>query len=241
MAARRTDEALPHFTKAYDAAQSTLGPTDRLTRGYRGRRALALAYAGAAVEARREMQAMLEPSRRETPDERYLWLRYSGQIERIEGNFEGALELQEEAFQIAEKEPGPFRRPMTLLEIGMLRVELGDHEGAVAALEEVRKTLSTDAFEPNDAEILIGLGRAKLGQNRPSEAVPLLEEAERFWREFDPRNRWAGEASLWLSDGYAALGRASESAEARKRAIDILSRSSDPSAKRLLRIARRTD
>jgi serine/threonine-protein kinase len=239
MAARRTDEAFPHFAKAYEVAKKTMGPMDGSTLGYRGRHALALAYTGAAVEARKEMQEILEQARRAGTSPLYLSLRYGGQIERVEGNFEGALELQQEAFQIAEKEPGSFRRPMTLLEIGMLRVELGDNDGAVEALEESRKMLNTDAFEPNDAEILIGLGRAKLGQDRPSEAVPLLEDADRFWKEFDPENRWSGEASLWLSDGYAALGLHRESAEARKRAMDVLSRSSDPSAPRLLRIARR--
>jgi serine/threonine-protein kinase len=241
MAARRTGEALPHFTNGYNAAKAIMGPSDRLTLGYRGRRALALAYSGAAAEARREMQEVLEQARRETSSELYLSLRYSGQVERIQGNFEGAIELQEEAFRIAEKEPGAFRRPMTLLEIGMLRVELGDYQGAVAPLEEAQKALSTDFFEPNDAEILIGLGRARLGLGRAPEALPLLEEADRFWKEFDSGNRWAGEACLWLSDGYAALGRHRESAEARKRAIDILSRSSDPSAAPLLRIARRAD
>ena len=85
---------------------------------------------------------------------------------------------------------------------------------------------------------IIGLGRAKLGQGLASEAIADLEEADGFWRDFDPENRWAGEASLWLSDCYAALGRRRASEEARKRALDILSGSSDPVAARLLRLAR---
>jgi hypothetical protein len=98
--------------------------------------------------------------------------------------------------------------------------------------------LSEDGFEPNDAEILIGLGRAKLGLGRAAEALTFLEEADRFWRDFDPENRWAGEASLWLSDCYAALGRRRRSEEARERAVDILSGSTDPASLRLLRLAR---
>ena len=47
--------------------------------------------------------------------------------------------------------------------------------------------------------ILIGLGRAKLATGRPSDACQLLRPAERFWRDFDPRNAQTGEATRWLS------------------------------------------
>ncbi len=239
MAARRTDEALPHFTNAYNAAATTLGTTDRMTLGYRARRAFALAHTGAVPEALTELQAVMGEALREKAGDVYTPTKYQGLIERLAGNFAVALELQERALALATDNPSSFRLQTTLLEIGMLRVEIGEYESAVSALEEAQRSFAKDEFEPNDAEILIGLGRAKLGLGRPEEALPLLAQADRFWREFDPKNRWAGEASLWLSEGYAALGRHRESGEARKRAVEILSRSSDRAAARLLRVAQR--
>jgi serine/threonine-protein kinase len=239
MAARRTAEALPYFTDAYDAATAILGPGDRLTLGDRVRRALALAYTGATAEARLEAQAVMDEALRSKAIDVYTPTRYRGLIERVAGNFIAALELQERALELTTEAGGsPFRRPLTLLEIGMLRVELRQYEAAIAPLDEVRTALGSDSFEPNDAEVLVGLGRAKLGLGRPADALPLLDEANRFWREFDPENLWSGEASLWLSEAYAALGRSREAIEARKHAVGVLSRSSDPAAARLLRVAR---
>jgi tetratricopeptide (TPR) repeat protein len=238
MAARRTAEALPYFTDAYDAATATLGPGDRSTLGHRIRRALALAYNGATAEARLEAQAVMDEALRSKAIDVYTPTRYRGLIERVAGNFGAALELQERALELADEAPSPFRRSNTLLEIGMLRVELRQDEAAIAPLDEVRTALGSDGFEPNDAEVLIGLGRAKLGLGRPADALPLLEEANEFWREFDPENAWAGEASLWLSEAYAALGRSREAIAARRHAVEVLSRSSDPAAARLLRVAR---
>jgi tetratricopeptide (TPR) repeat protein len=239
IAARRTSESLSPLTDAHEAAARIYGPSDRITLSVRAMRALALAHTGAVAEARGDIQAVLDEAVRENVVPVFVPLRYSGLLERLEGNFVAALDLQERALEVAVESPGTARRALTLLEIGMLRVELGNFDTAIVPLEEAGERLSEDGFEPNDAEILIGLGRARLGQGRPSEALPLLEEADRFWRDFDPENRWAGEASLWLSDCYAVLGRRRASEEARKRAVDILSGAPDPAAARLLRMARR--
>jgi serine/threonine-protein kinase len=238
MAAQRMNESLAPLTEAYDAATRIHGPSDRNTLEARVRWAVALAHTGATDQARREVQAVMEEALLGNIPV-YTPLHFGGRIERVEGNFAKALDLQERALELASDGPGSTRRTLILLQIGMLRVELEDYDSAARALEEARRVLGEDGFEPNDAEILIGLGRARMGQDRPAEALPLLEEAERFWRDFDPENRWAGEVSLWLSDCYAALGRSRASEEARKRANDILSRSLDSASARLLRLARR--
>jgi hypothetical protein len=64
------------------------------------------------------------------------------------------------------------------------------------ALEEFQRLESS--ITPSHAEALTGLGRARLEQNRAADAMPSLEKAHAFWREFAPDNRGAGEAALWL-------------------------------------------
>jgi serine/threonine-protein kinase len=238
--ARRVAESLPAFEDTYQSRSRAFGPSDRMTLEMRLRRARALAHSGTVDEARREVQAVLEEARRSKAIAIYTPLRFSGLIERAAGNFGAALELQEQALELAGDDPSSFRRALTLLEIGMLRVEMGNYDKAIAPLEEAGERFSEDGrMDPDDAEVLVGLGRARLGLGRASDAIGFLEEANRFWKEFDPENRWAGEVTLWLSDGYRALGRRRESEEARERAVEILSRSPEPSDVRLLRLARR--
>jgi len=237
MAARRISESLATFEDAYDAATRTYGPSDRMTLELRLRRALALAHTGAVAEARREVQVVMEEAERSNVVDVYTPLRFRGRIERLEGNFAAALDLQERALERIVDSPGSFRLALTFLEIGMLKVELGSHEDAITALEEAGRRLGEDGrVDPDDSEVLIGLGRAKLGQGRASKALAYLEEADLFWKDFDPENRWAGEVSLWLSECYASLGRLEEAEEARKRARRILSLSADPADARLVSI-----
>jgi len=103
---------------------------------------------------------------------------------------------------------------------------------ARALLEEVQKEKT-----PAQADALVGLGRAKMGQGRLAEALPLLEAADRFWHEFDAESRWAGEAALWLGRCYAGLGRAADARQALTRAEKLLSRSPIPSDSGLVRLA----
>lgn len=115
-----------------------------------------------------------------------------------------------------------------------------DYDGAVRSLSEGRSLLE-DAqkdMTPAQADAWVGLGRARMGQSRPAEALPLLEAADRFWREFDAENRWAGEAAFWLGRCYAALGRAADARRALTRAERLLSHSPMPSDSKLVRLAR---
>ncbi len=93
------------------------------------------------MEARREVKEAMEEAVRSGAIDVYVPLRFSGLIERHEGNFAAALELQERALALAAERPGSFRRALTLLEVGMLHVELGNYDAAVTALEEARDSL----------------------------------------------------------------------------------------------------
>jgi tetratricopeptide (TPR) repeat protein len=162
-------------------------------------------------------------------------------LQRLTGNHDAALSLQQESLASIQEGPRASReRIPVLVELGLNQVELGDYDPALATLQEALGSMKTVQAPPTPvwADALVGMGRAKVALGNGAEALPLLEEAERFWREFDAESRWAGEAALWLGRGYAALGRPGEAAAALARARRILSRSSIPADARLARLAR---
>ena len=122
---------------------------------------------------------------------------------------------------------------------GLNHLELGDLEAANASLNEaltISRTLERRPV-PERADILVGLGRALLARKQPADALPLVQEADAFWRTFDGESRWAGEASLWLGRTYAALGRDADAAAVLSRARAILARSTIASDSELARLA----
>ena len=56
-------------------------------------------------------------------------------------------------------------------------------------------------------------------------ALRSAERADRFWRDFDPDNRSAGDAAFWLGRCYRALGRNADAGVALGRAQRLLARS----------------
>jgi serine/threonine-protein kinase len=239
--ARKMDEALPEFTRANHEATQIFGPLHGVVLGLRAFRAEALAWTGATEEATREMESALRDIRKNDPSLTYYGLRESGIIQRIVGNYQTALGLQEQALAaIANDGRKSAREALTLLEIGIDQQELHRYKQAADTLARARVLLDHIDLhvDPYDADAMVGLGRAKLGQHRPAEALPLLEEGDRFWRDFDPKNRWAGEAAFWLGRCYASMGRQADATKAISRGVHILSRSPIPSDSKLVARAR---
>jgi len=87
------------------------------------------------------------------------------------------------------------------------------------------------------ADVLGGLARVRLLQDRAADALPLAREADEFWSSFAPDSRWAGEAALWLGRCYLALGRTADAAGTLARAERILSHSPLPGDATLVRLA----
>ena len=57
---------------------------------------------------------------------------------------------------------------------------------------------------PARADALLGLGRAHLAQGDAAAGLPLLEQADAFWRAFDPASSSAVVAADWLARARAA-------------------------------------
>ena len=128
-----------------------------------------------------------------------------------------------------------------LLDLGRAHVELGSNDLAVTLAAQALQELDRVKIRPTPGHATgwTLLARARLAQAAPTEAVKQAERADRFWREFDPDNRGAGEAALLVSRCYAALGRDADARQAYTRAAGILARSPLASDAKLLKLARR--
>ena len=129
-----------------------------------------------------------------------------------------------------------------LLEAGLARLELGEVDTAEQLFTRA-ETLFSDVQKqrttPARADLLVGMARIQLQRRDYADALPPLQKADLFWRDFNPDNRWAGAAALWLGRCYLAMGRTVEANEALNRAERTLSRSPVPSDTALLQLARR--
>jgi tetratricopeptide (TPR) repeat protein len=135
-----------------------------------------------------------------------------------------ALQLLQEAegsAQPATSDPtAELELARRLSEIGLAQVDLGNEDEAVTALLRARALYGelSPAMTPERADVLVGLGRARIAQHRASEALEPLEQADAFWRDFDVGSRWAKEAALWLGRCYESLGRREDARQALARA-----------------------
>jgi hypothetical protein len=91
---------------------------------------------------------------------------------------------------------------------------------------------------PARVDLLIGAARARMQRHEYAAALPALQKADAFWREFSPDSRWAGEAALWLGKCLIALDRTREGGEALSRAQRRLATSPFPTDARLLAFTR---
>ena len=227
--ARRGAEALPALTQARDFALKTFGAKNRLALGSRAAHALGLGYAGRTREALRESGDVVQAVRTSgaalpTPFLVHAVLR------RLSGDT-GTLPLLEEALaKTSDQPPGWLDRACVSVEVASVRLDEGDVGGALAALDPALAAFERKrkVVAPDHADALLAMGRVRLAEGRPGDALAFLERADAFWREFDPGSRWAGEASLWLGRAYAELGRGPQSRAALSRARRILARSRFP-------------
>ena len=234
LAARNGAQALGDLSLAREKFGRLFGPShwDTLIPQFNG--AMAMAYLGRDEDARRELRPVEERSR---DVQNLMWALYVlGTVDRLGGRHEAALRAHQESLGLVKDEPGAdWNRVRFIGEIGLDQLELGRLEEAASSLERslaLYEKLET-RMHPARADLLTGLGRVHLARNDPARARAPLEEADAFWRDFDPVSRWAGEAAWWLGRAQTALGRDAEAARSFARARDALSRSPRPADRKL--------
>jgi tetratricopeptide (TPR) repeat protein len=127
-----------------------------------------------------------------------------------------------------------------LLEAGLASLDLEDEESAQGYFDRAEKIFSDvqkTHTTPARADLHVGMARVQMRHRKYEEALPLLEKADSFWRDFDAENRWAGEAALRLGHCYLALGRRADAQAALNRAARLLAASPIPADAELVKLA----
>lgn len=246
LARREAAAALDEINRAVPILERLLGSEREMTLLARSCKALALAYLGRLGDAQDEIEAVAKIAEGKKDLEivaaRIALVR--GTIARLRGDRGAALQWQQAVTASKDARPKLQRERMrALAEIGLVHLDSDETALAAAALEQsLREFERLEALvTPARADVLIGLGRARLAQGRAADALPPLEAAHQFWGEFAPDNRWAGEAALWLGQCYLALGRKAEASKALSRARKLLAVSPIPADAALLTLASKTD
>jgi serine/threonine-protein kinase len=234
LAARRPADALPYYEDALAvlAQSKTRGPV-----ALQGEveHALVLAQLGRADSAALQLETIVAARRKADTEELQPALRALSQARAAQGRFADALQLATEAATMLEVLVArPTARAAhkvafadTLRDIGLMRLELHQPQDALRDLERARQRYADTqgTLAPGHVEALVGLGRTHLRLGQPAAALPFLERADAFWRDFDPGNRWAGDSAFWLAQCLEALDRKPEARASYRRAADLLARS----------------
>jgi tetratricopeptide (TPR) repeat protein len=125
--------------------------------------------------------------------------------------------------------------------IGLAQLAQGHAPEAEATLrlaDTAARTYFVNMAPPR-ADVLVSLGHVVLEQGRAAEALPLLAEADAYWRGYDPQNRFAGEAAYWHGRALLDAGKSNEGRDALDRASKILGSSPIASDAQLAKDARK--
>ncbi|MEO8019420.1 MAG: serine/threonine-protein kinase [Pseudomonadota bacterium] len=237
LAARQHEAALQDLQSAEEGSRKLSGGADWDTSSLMIQRAHLLARLGRFAEAHSVMTAAL---RNDVNEEDLDWVRrQEGSIARWEGNYPLAIAKLLESAALGGDNPSEASRLRNDMELGLAELELGDVR-AESTLLEVDSALRKSGVDmhPAFAEVMTGLARIKLAQHASEASLPLLQRADAFWREFDARNRGAGEVAYWLGRAQLEAGQRTAARENLSRAVEILRDSPLPSDRRLVQAAR---
>jgi tetratricopeptide (TPR) repeat protein len=111
--------------------------------------------------------------------------------------------------------------------IGIAELELGHMQEADAALRKAEQAVRKAYVNmtPPRADVQVSLTRVLLKENHATEALPLIEEADRFWQSYDANIRWAGEAAYWHGKTLIAAGNKKAAHDLLARAVGVLKKS----------------
>ena len=120
------------------------------------------------------------------------------------GSAMGHLQALADSSQTAPK--WQRERMRAWAQIGLVQLEQGAAAEAIVSFERALKEFERleTRVTPARADALVGLGRAHLAQGDAASARAALEQADSFWRGFDPASRSGAEAAEWLARAKAA-------------------------------------
>ncbi len=235
--AGRPDEALREFSAARTILAGRSDP--RATVALDGDTALVLLDLGRVTDADALVTQATKAGAALTPPEELT--RATGRLLIAQGKARDAIVPLERAVEIARKEPRRFFAAETLSDLALAHLEAGAPAAAIAPLDEALAILNEVQSTPSPTRALVlqRLGRAQFESKQAAAALPLLTEAETFWRGLDVDHREAGIAAYWLGRCHAALGHASDAKQAYAHAAKVLARSAVPADASLAAAARR--
>jgi eukaryotic-like serine/threonine-protein kinase len=201
--------ALDHATRAAALVDKLVGTAHETSVAAHTTAALALAQQGRLDEAAQEVAAVVPHSDAlpGTNAQRARVARARGTIARLRGDAPATLQHLQSLADSTETAPKWQRERMRAwAQIGLTQLDQGAPASAITSLERALKAFEQLEAQvtPARAEALLGLGRAHLAQGKPKQALPPLEQADQFWRAFDPASRAALDAREWLARARAA-------------------------------------
>jgi len=236
--ARRPADALLVLDEAVKLLTIGAGPNAPLTLRMRSARALQLAESGRLSEAEAEFKILEEASLAgpalAANRGRLAILR------SLQGRHEEAAALAKVANDELAKVPRKSVQAGALAVLGTVRLDGGDARNALKPLQDARSlyTQAEVGVSPDHAETLVALGRAELALGDADGAVKSLTAADTSWQAFDPGNRRAGLAKLYLAHATWQRGDKGAAAKALAQADAVLGQSAFAADRTLLVAAR---
>ena len=201
LARRNASDALADATRAAGLLEALVGADHEATIAARTSIALALMFAGRldaaaqAIDAAAPRAAALPPT--SAVPARVALAR--GTIARLRGDAAAAMQHLRPLADSTDAAPKWQRERMRAwVQIGLLQLDQGAPAQAIASFERALKEFERleTSITPARADALVGFGRAHLAQGDSARALPPLEQADQFWRGFDP----AGPSALAARD-----------------------------------------
>jgi eukaryotic-like serine/threonine-protein kinase len=209
LARRNAPAALAAATRAAEVLDRVQGTSHENVIAARTTMALALIAEGRLDDAAREAEAVAPRAAALVPGSlqvaRAALAR--GTLARLRG--ESAAAMQHLRGLAESSAPAPKwqrERMRAWAQIGLVQLDQRAPAEAIVSFERALKEFERleTRVTPARADALVGLGRAHLAQGDAARAQAALEQADSFWRGFDPASRAAAEAADWLARAKAA-------------------------------------
>jgi tetratricopeptide (TPR) repeat protein len=220
--ARANAEAVEQLAEGVRLAQAAQSPVGEMQA--RSTLGLALARVGRFDTADIELRTAVSQAPPGTRVQ-FLAMRNLGTMLRLRGRYAESLEwLDKGTAGLATKRVFASDLALGLVDKGLAHLDLGELPAAdesFARAEAKFAEFQKDRMTPARADLLVGMARVAMQERRYSNALPQLQAADDFWKNFDPSNRDGAEAARRLGRCLLALERGTEAQNALTRAARL--------------------